>query len=288
MRLAELHPRRFFLETWRRLDEEAAAERATMGDTYDTRPLVAMIVSAVGLTLAVYWGNPGTLLDLYRLLDPQPGSLLHALRYDPLTGGRSAWWGLTLHGYWAVWRVLGYLVIPMIAIKLSGAKVRDHGFATAGTGSYAWVYLLSYLVVFGCVLGIAGLGAPGFFETYPFYKPRDGGWSWASLLLWEALYVAQFFALEFFFRGYWLETLRRAMGSHAIFVMMVPYVMIHHPGKPLPETLGAIFAGIFLGTLAMKTRSIWGGFLVHVGVAVSMDVTALFHERIVPTSLMPP
>ena len=56
--------------------------------------------------------------------------------------------------------------------------------------------------------------------------------------------------------------------------MIVPYCMIHY-GKPLPETLGAIGAGLMLGTLAMRTRSIWGGVLIHVGVATTMDVLAL-------------
>jgi membrane protease YdiL (CAAX protease family) len=50
--------------------------------------------------------------------------------------------------------------------------------------------------------------------------------------------------------------------------------MIHY-GKPLPETMGAIGAGLLLGTLAMRTRSIWGGVLIHVGVATTMDVLAL-------------
>ena len=50
--------------------------------------------------------------------------------------------------------------------------------------------------------------------------------------------------------------------------------MIHY-GKPMPETLGAIGAGIILGTIAMRTKSIWGGMLIHIGVAMTMDVLAL-------------
>ncbi len=56
--------------------------------------------------------------------------------------------------------------------------------------------------------------------------------------------------------------------------MIVPYCMIHY-GKPMPETLGAIGAGLILGTLAMRTKSIWGGVLIHIGVAMTMDVLAL-------------
>jgi uncharacterized protein len=56
----------------------------------------------------------------------------------------------------------------------------------------------------------------------------------------------------------------------------VPYCMIHY-GKPMTETLGAIGAGIILGTLAMRTRSIWGGVVIHVGVATMMDALAVSH-----------
>jgi len=84
----------------------------------------------------------------------------------------------------------------------------------------------------------------------------------------------QFIALEVFFRGFLLHGLRRALGANAIFVMVVPYCMIHFQ-KPMPETFGAIGAGLILGTLALRTRSIWGGVLIHVGVAMTMDVLAL-------------
>ena len=92
--------------------------------------------------------------------------------------------------------------------------------------------------------------------------------------------------MEFFFRGWWLKAGKRAMGSHAIFVMVVPYVMIHF-GKPMIETVGAVIAGVVLGTLAMKTRSIWSGFLIHVSVAISMDLAALLQTRGLPSQFWP-
>ena len=60
--------------------------------------------------------------------------------------------------------------------------------------------------------------------------------------------------------------------------MVVPYNMIHY-GKPFLEANAAIIAGIVLGTLALKTRSIWCGFLIHVSVAISMDLAALIQRR---------
>ena len=40
----------------------------------------------------------------------------------------------------------------------------------------------------------------------------------------------------------------------SIVVMTVPYTMIHF-GKPMPEAIGAIFAGLILGYMALRSRS---------------------------------
>ena len=60
--------------------------------------------------------------------------------------------------------------------------------------------------------------------------------------------------------------------------MMVPYVMIHFP-KPYLEACGAIVAGVVLGSLSMKTGSIWAGFLIHSTVAILMDSARPSSER---------
>jgi membrane protease YdiL (CAAX protease family) len=60
--------------------------------------------------------------------------------------------------------------------------------------------------------------------------------------------------------------------------MMIPYVMIHFD-KPILEVFAAIIAGIVLGTLAMRTRSIWAGFLIHVSVALAMDIAAIWQTH---------
>jgi membrane protease YdiL (CAAX protease family) len=101
------------------------------------------------------------------------------------------------------------------------------------------------------------------------------------------MYFAQFFALEMFFRGFWLGALRRSLGSGAIFAMAVPYCMIHY-GKPYLEAVGAVVAGIALGSLSMRTKSIYQGFLVHITVAALMDWLSLAHRHALPTQLIAP
>ena len=74
-----------------------------------------------------------------------------------------------------------------------------------------------------------------------------------------------------------LFTMARYMGAYAIFVMVIPYAMVHF-GKPFAETIGSIIAGTALGTLALRTRSIFGGVLIHIAIAWSMDILAIVAE----------
>jgi membrane protease YdiL (CAAX protease family) len=97
------------------------------------------------------------------------------------------------------------------------------------------------------------------------------------LLIWEAFYFLQFVGLEFFFRGFMVHALKKHFGFYSVFVMMVPYCMIHF-GKPLPEAFGAILAGIILGILSLKSNSIWLGVLLHFSVAFAMDCFSLMYR----------
>ena len=62
-----------------------------------------------------------------------------------------------------------------------------------------------------------------------------------------------------------------------MWVMIVPYVMIHFE-KPFAECLGAIVAGFVLGTLSLRTGSMWWGAAIHTVVAWSMDLLSLGHQ----------
>lgn len=122
------------------------------------------------------------------------------------------------------------------------------------------------------VLWIAA-AAPSFHDFYPMYKPAGAG-QWLG---YEAVYLLQFLCIEFFFRGFALFRLESRFGLHAVTLMVIPYALIHIH-KPLPEALGAIVAGMVLGMLAIKSRSIWPGVMIHCSVALMMDVFALYHS----------
>ena len=53
---------------------------------------------------------------------------------------------------------------------------------------------------------------------------------------------------------------------------------VFHENK-IKSSDGSGIAGIFLGTLSLWTRSIWLGVLIHVTVAVAMDLAALSYRN---------
>ena len=260
------------------MDQEAQRARAEAAGRFDWGPLWALGSGAVLLTLMEYFGGSATFHQLLRSL---PASAPHRDLYE--AASRSGFLGLFDYAWWSGCRVLGYFGIPALLVKLRGERLRDQGLRWGHTREHLWLYLVCLGVVLPLVVAVSF--TRDFSHYYPFYKLSRR--SWFDWLAWELLYAAQFFALEFFFRGWWLQACRRALGSGAIFAMVVPYCMIHY-GKPWLEALAAIVAGIVLGTLAIKTGSIWNGVFVHVTVAVSMDVAALLQTVGLPDRWWPP
>ena len=259
------------------IDAEAARERADHPG-YDPGPLVAFGVGALCLTLMEYLAHPRTLPGLVRTLH----ALAPASLPSPAELRSSRWWPLFDLSFWVATRALGFVVLPLAASALWLKPRPDFGLLPPR----ALAQLKPYVLLFGAVLPLLLLASlqPEFRLYYPFY--RRAGDSWLDLCVWEVLYAFQFFCVEFFFRGFLLGATRRSLGSHAVLAAMVPYCMVHFT-KPVLEVVGAIPAGIVLGVLALATRSIWGGVLLHVAVALSMDLLALAQGRGLPSRLWP-
>ena len=269
----------FFRGTWRELDAEGLAIRrdlAARGEI-DYRPMVALTLVTFILTFHEYYGRPDFFMRALRdVVDrharSHPGSIFNLTQYDELY--MRSWWGFT--------RVAGY-VLPLAVWPIFFRKdsVLDFGLRGRGFRTHAWIYALCVVVMIPVLLIVAM--QPDFADYYPMYKLA--GRSWLDFGLWEIVYLAQFFTLELFFRGFLLRALR-SFGAGAIWAMAVPYCMIHY-GKPYLEASSAVIAGIVLGSLAMKTRSIYAGFLVHATVAVLMDILALDRRHFLPSRLAP-
>jgi membrane protease YdiL (CAAX protease family) len=249
----------YLVRSWREINKETARTgKDRVGDHYDFRPLMVLCTAAVSLTLMRYFGGSNSMPWVNRL-----GETLLSGRYRELVG----------LGYWVLARLVVYVLIPWIVVLFwRGERLRDYGLSPRHFGRHLAIYGLLFLIVLPPLVMVS-FTAP-FLQAYPFYKMA--GRSWMDLLLWEAMYAVQFFALEVFFRGFMIHPLRRSLGAYSVLVMALPYCMIHY-NKPLAEVFGAMVAGTVLGTLSLRTRSIWPGVLVHVSVALSMDLLALFH-----------
>lgn len=272
---------RFFRETWRELDREAAEYRSELvrEGRHDLRPAACLLITAVVLTLQEYYGGRQIYDQMLRplLAELERGGwrFVKLGKYDELYG----------YAWWVGSRVLGYVIIPLPLWKLLFPKdsLLDMGFHVRGFFKHLWIYAACLGFVLPAMLLVAS--QPDFGGYYPFYKQSSR--SWFDFLAWEAIYFLQFLSLEAFFRGWMVGALRKSMGSAAIFAMAAPYCMIHY-GKPYLEAHGAIVAGVVLGSLAMRTKSIYSGFLVHITVAFLMDLLALWKRGALPTTLWAP
>jgi CAAX protease family protein len=246
--------------------------QAVHGDAaFSFEPCVVLASAAVLLTLLEYLGTAErasvALAWLARGGGPAAGAA-RALLHGP-------WYELACYAFWAGACAACYLLVPLLLLRRlrPGEPPSTFGWSTRGLRGHERTYLWLFVAVLPLVAAAAL--RPDFLRTYPFYSLA--GRSAFDFACWEALYALQFVSLEFFFRGFLLHTLKRELGAYAIFVAAVPYCMIHF-SKPMPEALGAIAAGIVLGTLSLRTGSILGGAMLHVAVAVTMDVLALVQK----------
>jgi membrane protease YdiL (CAAX protease family) len=249
-----------------RIRQTAADLRA--GDVVDWGLIGLFVVVAVNLTVLEFFGSSSDWrapVSAIRSISPMWADSFHAV----FSGGRYA--RLYELCYWVFSTALAYLVIPGLYCRwVMGLRGEDIGLSTDGLWRHAWIYALMFVIVLPAVWGASHYES--FQNTYPFYD--NAGRSAVDFLAWELIYGVQFICLEYLFRGVLIHGLKRRLGVYAICVSVIPYCMIHF-GKPMPEAIGAIVAGLALGACSLLTGSIWLGAAIHISVAVTMDMFAI-------------
>jgi uncharacterized protein len=234
----------------------------------DRRAVSALVYAAVGLTFIAYLKNPDY---LNKLLASTPFQEVGEAAVFPVKNN------LVALLWWVFVSVFFYFVLPVFLVKFGQRrKLSEVGLSFSIENGFLKL-LIACIAVMLPLVYLMSLTA-SFSAKYPFLQIYNGepyiGW---TLLIWELAYFAQFFGLEFFFRGFLLHSLKPALGLYSIFAMTVPYTMIHFQ-KPMAETFAAVFAGIFLGWLSYKNGNIWLGLVLHCAVAFSMDILALWSK----------
>jgi len=254
--------------------EHDASQQRESAKSEDWRPLIALLVTALVL-LAIHYLKFATVFEaaMQALLGNDGYFQLRQYTYFNLLA--ELWWGAC--------HLLGYVIVPILVIKfIFKERIRDYGLGWNQTSRYLpWCIFIALLVI---SFAYFASYRSDFLNHYPFYRLAQR--SILDLLLWQCIYLTQFIFLEFFFRGFLLHACHRRFGATALFVMIVPYVMIHL-SKPWLEASGALVFGLVLGIIALRSRSIWGGVLVHTSVALSMDIMALAQTGRLPVNWQP-
>lgn len=147
-----------------------------------------------------------------------------------------------------------------------------YGFKKTNVKPYLWLLLcLMPLIILASFTKDFQKMYPMATKTLNVAKIEEGRYWYASVF--EFFYGLNYVNTEFFFRGFLILALSRWLGPHVVLPVAAFYVTIHI-GKPLGETISSFFGGILLGVLAFETRSIWGGVLIHVGIAFAMELFA--------------
>ena len=184
--------------------------------------------------------------------------------------------------FYAAWFTAGQVVQmalvvpPLLLLHVLLKRRGEEGFAglkRTPIAGYVWLLLAAVPLV------SVAAAQPAFSSYYPLFArmfPPDymafaetaDGW---RVALFELTYGLDFFSTELYFRGFLVLAFVRWLGPAAILPMAVFYVTIHF-GKPLGETISSFFGGYLLGIFAYYSRSIWGGVLVHIGLAWLMEL----------------
>jgi membrane protease YdiL (CAAX protease family) len=274
----------FLLDRWfgdaiRKVEAESLAYRQSdVGRRPDWKTVTVLLTAAACLTAQNYASNPGRVTPVVGFVAGMAGpdvrqraeAKLAALANDQLS---SLIW-------WATAAVVTYTVVPVLVIRFGFREsITAYGTKVRGTLTSWPVYVVFVAVMVPLVWVFSA--EDRFQATYPFYRVQTRDQVTADLLRWEVAYACQFVALEFFFRGFLVHGLKHRFGVYSVFVMTVPYCMIHF-GKPLPEATASIIAGVALGLVSLATRSVWLGAALHISVAWGMDFATLARRGLLP------
>ena len=276
--LNQFHPSNFF-RALREIDDEAATERAKLKKP-DYRAAIILFISTFCILFTAYLSGPRMFRRFLKIVHQLTGYGPDELFFIPAIAVFSP---VLINVWWAFVIFIGFVLIPVLAIKyVIRDSVRNYGNSVSGIVPHLKWYLILTAIL---LVGSTALSFNNdFIRYYPFYRLAHR--SWADLLIWECIYFMQFVSIEFFFRGFLLHGCKHAFGSNALFVMCVPYVMIHIT-KPWMEAVFSMFFGLIIGVLVLRSRSIWGAVLVHWVMALNMDLMALLHTRGLPVKWWP-
>jgi Type II CAAX prenyl endopeptidase Rce1-like len=169
------------------------------------------------------------------------------------------------------WVVRVFVVlIPVFIIWLIKDKSNQPFYGTKALDD-----IKPYLIMLAIMVPLLVLASTqkDFLSMYPKAKfltqMQLGNQKW-RYIVYELCYGFDFVSIEFFFRGFLILSLMKICGPHCIIPVACFYCTIHL-GKPMGEAISSFWGGLLLGIVSYNTGSIWGGLIVHLGIAWLME-----------------
>ena len=177
--------------------------------------------------------------------------------------------------YWFIGDFFTFFILAILIIKLYlKESIKDYGF---NWGEHKIGFTVSTIFILAMLPVIWFFSStPEFVEKYPHLLSARA--NWGEFSIYETGMLIYMFSWEFIWRGFMLFGLKEKFGYYAVLIQMIPFV-ITHAGKPFLEILGAIPGGIFLGLLALRTRSIFYGVIIHFFVMLFIDLLSILRLK---------
>ena len=176
-------------------------------------------------------------------------------------------------------RIVPFIIV-FFAVKSFYDKKDNHLFGLRYKGmNYRPFFLMLILMI--PLITLASY-QPDFQQTYPQYKYwyYEGAFGMTpkqTMGVFEIAYGLDFVSIELMYRGALIVGMARVLGRDAVLPMTAAYVILHF-GKPLGEAVSSFFGGFILGVHALAKRNIFGGIIIHVGIAYFMEIAAILQH----------
>jgi len=176
-------------------------------------------------------------------------------------------------------RIIPFLII-FFAVKSFYDKKDNHLLGLRYKGmNYKPFFLMLILMI--PLITLASFQS-SFQHTYPQFKYWYYGGAFGmspqqTMGAFEIAYGLDFVSVELMFRGALVIGMAKVLGKEAVLPMAAAYVIIHF-GKPAGEAVSSFFGGFILGVHSLAKRNIFGGIIIHVGIAYFMELAAVLQH----------
>ncbi|MCB9205830.1 MAG: CPBP family intramembrane metalloprotease [Ignavibacteriales bacterium] len=226
----------------------------------DSKTTIIFLSSIILLTFSWYFANPKFFRESFNFIDQN----------DIIVEELSSFI------YWFLFDFLLFIIIPIYIITLKFKEnLKSYGLSFENKKVGFFYLVISILIFIPIIIFVSA--SENFAEYFPLMNSAKD--EIIIFLIYECFFILFIFSWEFIFRGFILFGLEKKFGIYSIFIQMIPFVLLHS-GKPFIETFASIIGGIILGYLALRTRSIIYGFLIHAFILITLDFISLLKPLI--------